>query len=449
MLKNSQRGFVKFVILAVIAVVVGATSLFFYEQKKPAQQSIVESKKIVVEERSFNQTADIVLATTTVPELSTVRGKATTEVITEQTVSIPPPKKIPPPPPPQSIVKPTIQVEPLVVIQPTLPAEPTLMVETSEQPKQTLLIGSARLVPFTVINLTAKETDINVTSLEIERKGMGSDLIFVEVGVLNHGLEKKLNANHQYVMRKPFTIKAGEMEEITLYGNITDKDTLASYEGQSPSLALIKVNIDSKTQAKILGDLPILGTAHIVNSSLTIGSMTLSNSGFDPGINKNIYINDTGIIFSAIRGLIGGSEVIDLQFFGFTQNGSASFLNISNVQICIVYKSETQCYPADVDSVGKYYSSEFGGGIKIGKGESFDVYIKGDALPSGVNRTIDFDITTSYDILGLGQSYNNYLYSQGGELDGTQPEGSFSTTEYPFYNGYAHSIVPGSFSSGR
>jgi len=85
--------------------------------------------------------------------------------------------------------------------------------------------------------------------------------------------------------------------------------------------------------------------------------------------------------------------------------------------------------------------------MKIGKGESFDLYIKGDVLPSGVNRTVNFDITTSYDVLGLGQSYNNFIYSQGGELDGAQPEGSFSITEYPFYNGYAHSIVSGSFNN--
>ncbi|KKR32373.1 MAG: hypothetical protein UT65_C0002G0019 [Parcubacteria group bacterium GW2011_GWF2_39_8b] len=442
MFRNTERGYIGFVILAIVAVALGAVSLFFYEQKKPTPSPTEQLEKIVMEDARANQLANVVEATTTIVIATT------TEIKTEQLVPVPVSKKIVSyaDTPPKPTAKPTIQAEPSVVIPPSPPKEPTLIVETGEQPKQTLLIGSARLVPFTVVNLTAKETDIEIESLEVERKGMGSDRIFVEVGVIDHGLEKKLNANHQYVMRKPFTIKAGETEEITLYGNITDKSTLATYEGQSPSLALIKININAKTPAKISGVLPIVGTAHIVNSSLTIGSMTLSSSGFDPGINKNIYINDTGIIFSAVRGLVGGSEVINLQFFGWTQNGSASYLNISNVQICVFYKADTKCFPADVDSVGKYYSAEFGD-MKIGKGESFDLYIKGDVLPSGVNRTVNFDITTSYDVLGLGQSYNNFIYSQGGELDGAQPEGSFSITEYPFYNGYAHSIVSGSFNN--
>jgi len=338
-----------------------------------------------------------------------------------------------------------------ITTKPDLPAqaevlEPTLIIEAGEQPRQTLLLGDARLVPFTTFKLTAEGSDVTVNSLTVERKGFGSDKIFVEVGVIDHGTERKLNSNHQYVMNKPFTVKQGETEEITLYGNIVDATTLATYNGQAPSLALVAIKINSDMGAKVTGTLPIVGTMQTVNSSLVIGSITFTNSGFDPAVGRSLYINDKNVTFAGVRGTMNSAEPVLLKSFSWTHNGSASSLNMANVKICVV-KVETRCYDAEVDSFGKYYTADFANDIKIEKGGVFDVYIKGDILPSGVNRTVNFDITTSYDITAYGLTYRNFFYPFGGSESGNQPEGSFSTTEFPFYNGYAHSIVGGSFNS--
>lgn len=320
--------------------------------------------------------------------------------------------------------------------------EPTLIVEQSEQVNGSLLLADARRVPFTKINLTAQGGDVTVQSLTIERRGIASDRLFVEVGVLNHGIEKRLNASHQYKMNEPFTITNGETEEIILYGNIIAKESLASYVGQSPSLALIEI----MTSAKISGSLPLVGTTHIANSTLTIGSLGLTTSGLDPGVNRNFDVNATNVIFSAVRITAGSSEPLLLREFGWTQNGSAGAGDLSNIQTCIDYKNNRTCYPSDSED-GKYYYTDFENNIRIDKGESADVYIKGDVLPSGANRTVNFDITTSYDISAYGLTYKNYFYTYGGENEGAQPEGSLSTSEYPFYNGYTHNIVSGSFNS--
>ncbi len=335
----------------------------------------------------------------------------------------------------------TVKVEPTVIIN-TPKAELGLLVEAGEQPKSTLLLADARMVPFTTIKLTAQGKDITVKSLTVERKGFGSDRIFTEAGVMDHDFERTLNGNHQYVMREPFTIAAGASEDITLFGNITDIDTLASYDGEMPALAL--VNIATADNDKIFGTLPIVGTAHTVNDSLVIGSLTMSTSSLDPATNRKLQINDTKQIFSAVRVTASGAEIVALQSIGFTQKGSAGINDIANVKICVSMKN-IKCYDATTDD-GKWYGGDFGNDITLDKGGFADIYIQGDITTSGANRTVNFDVETSYDITGYGLTYKNFMHSfaDASAGDGAQPEGSFSTSEYPFYNGYAHTIQGGS-----
>ncbi len=330
-------------------------------------------------------------------------------------------------------------VAPLVVVPPTPPppAEPMLVVAPGTQPASTLLLGYAARVPFTVVELTATGGDIDVDGLTVERQGLGSDHVFTEVGVVDDDYERALNAKHQYTAKDSFTIKDGETKEIVLFGNVTDQTTLADHEGESPMLALV----DIKTSAKISGMLPIVGTMHKVNSSLEIGSYELTRSSYDPGTSVNVQISDTNVIFSGVKATASGVEPITLQTFTFTQFGSVSSSDLTNVRICDVYKSKKLCYPADIDE--KYYFTDFGGELTLGKGESADIYIEGDILPSAVNRTIDFDMGYSYDSYGLGATYKNYMYSYGGEDSGQQDEGLFSTDAMPFYNGYAHTVTGG------
>ncbi len=323
-------------------------------------------------------------------------------------------------------------------------SEPTLFVEEGKEPSSTLLIGNARRVPFTVVELTAKGGDITVDDVVIERRGQASDRVFVEVGLVDIGNEQGLNSEHKYHNRSQFTIKDGEPQEIVLYGNIVDRDTLASYEGQTPTLVLTEI----KTKAKLSGTaLPIIGTMHKVNSSLVLGSFATSNSGLDPGAERNLYVNSLDVIFSAVRIDATGVEPMLLKSWSWFQTGSVSRLDISNVQTCVVYKGGKHCFVAEPDSDGKYYSSDFNDEVKIDKGESAEIYIKGDVLTTGSNRTLEFDLSSSYDVIAYGLNFKNFIYSDGEGDDGPQPEGTFSASEFPFYHGYQHTIVPGNLNS--
>jgi hypothetical protein len=196
-----------------------------------------------------------------------------------------------------------------------------------------------------------------------------------------------------------------------------------------------------------MGALPIVGVTDTVNSNLVIGSITLGTSGFDPGTNRNLYINSNNVIFSAVTAQVSSAEPVLLKSFAFTQNGSASKFDTSGVQICVIYRSAKNCFDTTIDTDNKYYSADFGDGILVAKGDTVDIYIKGNVGTTGSRRTIDFDVASSYDVSGIGKTYQNTIYGTGGDLDGAQPEGSYSTSEGPFYNAYAHTIVGGSFGS--
>ncbi len=445
-----NRGYVGFLLLTIVAIIVGVGSFLLYERNSSAPAYVAENPP---QEIKINQMA-LVFGSNNLQYFTGYNVSSST-VLNVSENTIPTKKEVTPPiekgvafldkPQKANLVATTTSITirkstPQSMVADAI-SEPTLVVTKGLQPTHTLLLGNARRVPFTVVELKAVGGDVTVDSLEITRMGLASDRVFTEVGVLGLDFERALNANHIYTTREGFTIKDDESREIVLFGNITDTDTLGTYESQMPSLALTNI----KTSAKISGILPIVGTTHTVNSSLVIGSLSLDTSGFDPGTNRTLYINSQNVIFSAVRATIGGAEPVKLTEFSFTQNGSASPKDLTNVQICVVYKANMQCYTADADDAGKYYTVDFPDNTVIDKGESADIYIKGDIGTTGANRTIDFDITTSYDIIAYGTNYKNYIYGATGGSDGAQPEGSFSDTEYPFYNGYKHTISGGTF----
>lgn len=324
--------------------------------------------------------------------------------------------------------------------EPIAPKPIALIVEKGEQPESSLLLAGASHVPFTVVNLIAQGGDIEIKNLLIERRGPASDRVFVEVGVENHDTERALNSKHQYIMRKSFVIPEGETEEIILFGN--GAYDLTDYEGQYIGLALVGIDTDTPIE----GQLPISGTYHSVNSTLTIGSLTLTSSGLDPASNRNLDLNVKDVIFSAVKATAGGQEPVKLSWFSWLQRGSIGNGDIENVKIGVVYKDQTYLYDAEPDDA-RYFTAEFDDAFTIAKGDSVEVFIKGDITVKAVNRTVDFDVDSTYDFLSYGTTYKNYFYGSGGEEDGPQDEGLFSDIEGPFYNGYAHTIVPGSLNS--
>ena len=108
------------------------------------------------------------------------------------------------------------------------------------------------------------------------------------------------------------------------------------------------------------------------------------------------------------------------------RSGSASASDLTNIIVII----NGQSYPTTLD--GRNYSASFGGGIKIAKGNSLDMEIRGDLTYSGANRTVQFNINDGSDIGIQGELYGFYLFPIPSDHTDTLQSGNhsiFATTD--------------------
>jgi len=439
MKRIDKNGFVTALVAIVVALVVLGGAFYVYENKSPAENNNLpldnseSSSNTINSEMSTETTQD--LATTSVSvlpvsEVQKVKENASLaaafenkKTISAETVSVP-----------AEANKPAE-----VAQEPT--GDPVLEVSLGDDVPPVLLVHDAKRVPLLKVLLKASNGDVEVSKVVIERKGFASDRVFSEIGVMGIDSERAPDANHQYQTRESFTVKAGEEMELVLFGNIASD--LTAYEGQTPSLSLVKIDAD----APVEGDLPITSKTFTVNSNISIGTLTLTQDSFDPAMNRSFYINDKDVTFTAVKASIGGQEAIVLNNVTWYQAGSASINDVKNVKTYVVYKGDVYSFDSTPDETGKYYSSDLGDGIKIGKGETADIYVKGDIGTTGSDRTIDFDVYGYWDISGVGATYKQEVDSTGGDVDGPASEGEFSNDQYPFFNGYAHTISSGAAQS--
>lgn len=428
--QNTNRGFISlFVVLAVI--VLAGVGLYFSTSKNnsaPVAISIPQNN---------NQSANVAVSFTDTAT-TTETASTTTPVVIDSTPKVVLKPEIIPPATAPKVVVPKPKPAPVIIV-PEVKKTPVLIVTAGEPVSSSLLVHDAQYVPFENVDLEAQNGDITVNHITIKRTGFGSDDIFSAIGV-NDGtgeFERSADSNHFYTTRVPFTIKAGEKQSIQLFGDIASD--LTSFEGQTPSLTLVSIDANAPVQ----GELPITSPLQTVNPSINIGTINLTSDSFDPAMNRTLYINDKNVIFSAVKVNLSGEEPINLNYVIWTQSGSASKVDISNIRTILVYKDKTYVFPTNASDDGKKYTADMGDGIVIGKGDNADLYVEGDIGTTGADRTVDFDIYGTYDVAGVGKTYGQNIVSYGGDTDGVASEGQFSTTMYPFYNGFAHTISAG------
>ncbi len=319
-------------------------------------------------------------------------------------------------------------------------ANPVLIVVQTENPVSRLLVAGDQYAEFTKVKLEAQGKDITIKGLTIMQTGFAKDAVFSYLGIAeDKAYVNAPHSDHTYFLKlkKPMVIKQGESKDITLYGAMALD--LSGHDGELARLSLTGIDADAPLQ----GSLPIAGTFQTVNASYTIAYLTGTRGSVDPATNKHITLNSPGVIFSGVRFDLTGAEPITLNSLAWRQGGSASIGDISNLKTVVVYKGQTHEFTA-VPREGdvRFYDSNFGDvGIRIDRGDSFDVSIKGD-VGIGVNRTIDFNIDSNSDLVATGVNSSATIAPQGADVSGsTAAEGQTSDRSYPYYNGYQHTIT--------
>jgi len=347
----------------------------------------------------------------------------------------------PPPPPPTGTPTPTGTPPP-----PGVGTGLTVSL-ASDQPTAGLFGESFANRPFTKLVLTASaDGAATVTGLRVERTGQSNDAVFNGViGLDDEGFRmgdaKTFGSDHRLTLTDTFTVAAGASRTITIAGD-SDSDQDA-YAGQIACLSLIGVNVSGGTTVN--ATYPLTGTCHTVNATLAIGTITAERGPRDPGTNITKEIGTTGYTFSSLKLTAGSNEDVSLKSVRFNQSSSAASSDLANIK---VYVADT-AYTTTVSSDGKFFNASFGNGITILKGESTEVYVKGDIV-GGSNRGIDMDLYRGADIKAEGIIYGYGILPAGftGSHTATDDDGSLGSSN-PNYDAFEVTIGAGSITVER
>ena len=333
----------------------------------------------------------------------------------------------------------TVATTPTTPVDPTTPVvTPTgtgLTVSAGSQLAANLAVKGAARVPFTKVVLTASaDGDVVVNSLLVERTGLVQDAAFAGVVLLDEngiqlGIAKTLNSLHQATVGENFTVKAGTSKTVTIAGNM--HATMTDYTGQVGSLTVVGVN----TSAAVTGSLPIEGTSHTMNSSLTIGTATADRGIDDPNTSATKEVGVSDYTFAAIKVTAGSAEKIRIHSIRWNQSGSASATDLENLKTYV----DGTAYDLTVSADGKYYTAIFGNGLVVDKGLSKQISIKGDII-GGSGRNIVFDIYKTTDLYVTGETYGYGITPSAGSTGSASADGSAFLTTTPWYDN-AHVTV--------
>ncbi|MBI5645130.1 hypothetical protein HY970_03460 [Candidatus Kaiserbacteria bacterium] len=322
-----------------------------------------------------------------------------------------------------------------------------VMIAAGTQPANSLAPQSAASVPFTTFTLTNNgSAAVTVNSVTVQRGGLAQDAVFSGVILLENSMRigntKTFNSNHQAVLDANVTLNPGQSRTFTVAGDMNS--SLTSYAGQVVSISVVGVN----TSATVSGSLPIVGASHTVNSTLTLGSLSMSVAPGDPdttALNSSTAgkeIGTTNYTAAEVRMQAGSTEDIWLKSVRWNQAGSAAAGDLANVNTVI----DGTTYPMTIDSTGKYYTVVFpGNGLKIGKGNIKDMTVKVDII-GGPNRTVRFDLYKAADIYAIGDVYG-YAVTPSQSESASVSDGSEFTSGTPFFSGTVIQINTGSVTS--
>jgi len=302
----------------------------------------------------------------------------------------------------------------------------TAVVSAAAQPANAIAPANASRVPFTAFTVTANGAPVTINSVTVQRQGPSLDTDFSGVVLVDAstgvqlGTSRVLDANHNATIGTPITIPAGTSKTFWVSGNIA----AVPGSGDVASFAVTAVN----TASTVSGALPITGASNTMNSSLTIGTASITTSSFDPNTAGTQPIGTTGYRFTGFRIQAGSAEDITFKSITWYQSGSAS--GIQNVMTVVNGTS----YPTTIDSTGRYYTTVFPTAIVIPKGQQLDIYVQGDlGANTTANTYAEFDVYRSTDIYLVG---NTYGY-------GITPTVSASTNAYNSSSSHATIFVSG------
>lgn len=283
-----------------------------------------------------------------------------------------------------------------------IPVEGSLTVSlANDTPAQGIAYEGATHIPFTKVKLTAGSEAVTIDSMVVQRTGIpSSDAAFSGVNIMKDGAllsssYKSLNSDHQATFTEDITVPANSTVYVTLVGKMIA--SLDAYSGEMPTLSLVTVNTD----ASVSGSLPIVGNYRLLNHTITIGTLAVTESPNLSGSTEEVGTTD--VEFLNVK-LANNSSAADLRIdsIRFNNVGTGDATDVDNLELVVDGN-----VVATAEMVGDYVTfSNLDKVIEDGKNETFT--FRGDIV-GGSTRTFDFDIKKVDDIMAYDTLNGAYV----------------------------------------
>ena len=328
---------------------------------------------------------------------------------------------------------------------PTIPDPPEtergwVTVSSTVQLANSLAPENAARLPFTRFILTAKSIDTTIDNITIQRFGAIDSTLFNSIILLDQdglqiGDSSALDEGGKTKLGTSFTVPANTSRVYTIAVNM--QSDLDAYAGQVGGIAVIGIN----TSATVAGTLPITGSQHTVNATLSLGAFNSpANGTLVSSADDSLDVGTVNKVFTSVKWSAAGEDMY-LKSIRWEQTGSASNVeDLANVVTLV----DGVVYPTVIN--GDYFTTVFpGNGILTLRGRNKEVSVRGDVV-NGSTRTIRFDIQKQSDVHVVGKTFGYGALPAFGSDTDNDNDARFRSTNDPYFDAYSHTISAGTIS---
>ena len=261
------------------------------------------------------------------------------------------------------------------------------------------VVKGAQRAPFTSIVLTAGTNDVRVEDVRIRRFGLSSSDNFESVALVNAngvqvGSARSLKRD-EVSLGGSFVIPANRSVTLAVVGNMANTEDFSA--GSIAGLEIAEVIANARVQ----GNFPIRGAAHVLSESITLQMTEVTVGGGGGKIPFNEETEIAAVTIDLEAGDDADEEDAYLRSVILKQIGSANENEVGDIEVTIDGDRVNHSMVVDRDR----YIINFGGrGVLIEENDSVELRLETETN-IGYEETVQFEIDDISDVYIVGASY--------------------------------------------
>ncbi|HRX63959.1 MAG TPA: hypothetical protein P5060_02545 [Candidatus Absconditabacterales bacterium] len=258
----------------------------------------------------------------------------------------------------------------------------------NKSPEAANIASNAQAVEFLTFDVEADGEDVFVSSITLERMGLGDRTDFDKVWLTHNDVivsnDKSINSEDQVVLNVNMDIKDGNTETFTV---------VASMNGVSNKINSFAV-IDVDHNGADVDGLPVEGE-EMTTFNYTVAQLTFTAKG----ANTTIDVGAEDVILGEfkIQETTTATRDAELRSIRLKNTGTAKMTDLDNIDLYVDGSKVSEDVIVDGDYVTFVLEDDFI--IEDGKSDNF--IIKGDVLAGDNNATYIFNLKEKFDLYAL------------------------------------------------